>query len=288
MHPVLFSRVIDRRARGERVTLIDIGTRRTRTTSSPTTTSSSARTATSPSPTASPTCSSSDTYDQGSSSALQLPQATPSPRAHGPGHRRFEDYKKAHRDLHARIRREISGVPASQNPHARRLFADRDLRITSLWCMGMNQHTRGTAINRLVHAIHLLSAGTWPTGRRAAEPHRSALRLRHRARGRHAVRTSSRAAASSPTPSTAGTPRDLEPARRPHQPKPGYHTVEMWGASAHATEQGRRHRHHLGAGHQPRPVAAQLHRALLRRRELADKFLIVSDVYPTATTARPT
>ena len=32
MHPVLFSRVIDRRTRGEKVTLIDIGTRRTRTT----------------------------------------------------------------------------------------------------------------------------------------------------------------------------------------------------------------------------------------------------------------
>jgi hypothetical protein len=32
MHPVLFSRVIDRRTRGEKVTLIDLGTRRTRTT----------------------------------------------------------------------------------------------------------------------------------------------------------------------------------------------------------------------------------------------------------------
>jgi nitrate reductase NapA len=31
MHPVLFSRVMDRRTRGEKVTLIDIGTRRTRT-----------------------------------------------------------------------------------------------------------------------------------------------------------------------------------------------------------------------------------------------------------------
>jgi len=32
MHPILFSRVIDRRSRGEQVHLIDIGTRRTRTT----------------------------------------------------------------------------------------------------------------------------------------------------------------------------------------------------------------------------------------------------------------
>ena len=32
MHPVLFSRIIDRRTRGEKVMLIDMGTRRTRTT----------------------------------------------------------------------------------------------------------------------------------------------------------------------------------------------------------------------------------------------------------------
>ena len=32
MHPILFSRVIDRRARGEKVIIIDIGTRRTRST----------------------------------------------------------------------------------------------------------------------------------------------------------------------------------------------------------------------------------------------------------------
>ena len=32
MHPVLFSRVIDRRSRGGKIHMIDIGTRRTRTT----------------------------------------------------------------------------------------------------------------------------------------------------------------------------------------------------------------------------------------------------------------
>jgi hypothetical protein len=44
MHPVLFSRVIDRRSRGERSLLIDIGTRRTRTTEHASTTWSSSRT----------------------------------------------------------------------------------------------------------------------------------------------------------------------------------------------------------------------------------------------------
>src|SRR5512147_365087 len=37
------------------------------------------------------------------------------------------------------------------------LFGNHDIRITALGCMGMNQHTRGTAINALVHAVHLFS-----------------------------------------------------------------------------------------------------------------------------------
>ena len=30
------------------------------------------------------------------------------------------------------------------------------MKVTSFWCMGMNQHTRGTWINNLVYNIHLL------------------------------------------------------------------------------------------------------------------------------------
>jgi nitrate reductase (cytochrome) len=37
------------------------------------------------------------------------------------------------------------------------LFAAIPSGITSVWCMGFNQHSRGTDINRLVHGIHLLS-----------------------------------------------------------------------------------------------------------------------------------
>ena len=48
-------------------------------------------------------------------------------------------------------------MPADKIRMLAELFGDRDLRITSLWCMGMNQHTAGTAINCLVHGVHLLS-----------------------------------------------------------------------------------------------------------------------------------
>lgn len=50
----------------------------------------------------------------------------------------------------------ISGVPAADIRWLASLYADRSRRVMSLWCMGMNQHTRGTWINNLVYNIHLL------------------------------------------------------------------------------------------------------------------------------------
>ena len=55
---------------------------------------------------------------------------------------------------------KISGLSVEQLRLLGDVFADKNKKITSLWCMGMNQHTQGTAINNLVHAIHLLS-GHW-------------------------------------------------------------------------------------------------------------------------------
>ena len=37
------------------------------------------------------------------------------------------------------------------------LYGDPNKKVMSLWCMGMNQHTRGTWINNLVYNIHLLT-----------------------------------------------------------------------------------------------------------------------------------
>ena len=52
---------------------------------------------------------------------------------------------------------EISGVPAEAIVKLAGLFGDPKLKVTSVWCMGMNQHTRGTWMNNLVYNIHLLT-----------------------------------------------------------------------------------------------------------------------------------
>jgi nitrate reductase NapA len=51
----------------------------------------------------------------------------------------------------------VSGMRAADIRWLASLYGDRSRRVMSLWCMGMNQHTRGTWINNLVYNIHLLT-----------------------------------------------------------------------------------------------------------------------------------
>ncbi|MGH1364702.1 MAG: molybdopterin-dependent oxidoreductase [Calditrichia bacterium] len=50
-----------------------------------------------------------------------------------------------------------SGVSAADIRYLASLYGDPNKKIMSLWCMGANQHTRGTWINNLIYNIHLLT-----------------------------------------------------------------------------------------------------------------------------------
>jgi nitrate reductase NapA len=51
----------------------------------------------------------------------------------------------------------LSGVPVKQLEDLAKLYADPKVKVMSLWTMGFNQHTRGTWANNLVYNIHLLT-----------------------------------------------------------------------------------------------------------------------------------
>jgi len=51
---------------------------------------------------------------------------------------------------------QISGVPKDKLEQLARAYADPKTKVTSLWCMGFNQHTRGTWVNNMNYNIHLL------------------------------------------------------------------------------------------------------------------------------------
>ena len=51
---------------------------------------------------------------------------------------------------------QLSGVPKDKLEALAKLYADPKMKVISFWTMGFNQHTRGTWANNLVYNIHLL------------------------------------------------------------------------------------------------------------------------------------
>ena len=285
MHPVLFSRVIDRRSKGEKINLIDISTRRTRTTEH---------------------CSehlvfhpnsdlaiangiahlliANDTYDKEFVAAncnFKAPSSPPS--LHGKSIS-WEEYKAAVAEYTPERVEQLSGVPAAKIRMLGDLFGRRDIRITSLWCMGMNQHTRGTAINSMVHGVHLLSghfgkpgdAPTSLTGQPSAcGTVREVGTLAHALPGgRLVAKAQDRAECEEFWRVPAGR----------INPKPGYHTVKMWDRFCTPSDQGGDISTIWVQVTNPGQTLPNLNKLFNGKAGLKDKFLIVSDVYPTATT----
>ncbi|WP_261817703.1 periplasmic nitrate reductase subunit alpha [Vibrio gallicus] len=69
----------------------------------------------------------------------------------------FKEYAKSVEPYTVEKASEISGVEKDKLIHLAEQYADPNIKIMSLWTMGMNQHTRGVWMNSLVYNIHLLT-----------------------------------------------------------------------------------------------------------------------------------
>jgi nitrate reductase (cytochrome) len=172
---------------------------------------------------------------------------------------------------------ELSGVSAKDIRFLASLYGDPKRKVMSLWCMGMNQHTRGTWINNLVYNIHLLTGkiatpGNSPfslTGQPSAcGTVREVGTLTNRLPHGEVTNEHDRKMAAG----IWGVPVERIPA------KPTYHTVEMFRA--------------LDRG-DVRFMWIQVTNPMVtmpklkRYRDATQKegrFIVVSDVYPTPTT----
>jgi nitrate reductase NapA len=69
----------------------------------------------------------------------------------------FEEYAKFVSEYTAEHTSKLSGVPVAQLEELAKLYADPKAKVVSFWTMGFNQHTRGTWANNLIYNIHLLT-----------------------------------------------------------------------------------------------------------------------------------
>src|SRR6478736_219601 len=69
----------------------------------------------------------------------------------------FEDYAKFVSEYTLEKAAKMSGVPVNRLRELADLYADPKTKVVSFWTMGFNQHTRGVWCNNLIYNIHLLT-----------------------------------------------------------------------------------------------------------------------------------
>ena len=69
----------------------------------------------------------------------------------------FDDYARFVADYTIKKAAQMSGVPEKRIEAVAELYADPKTKVVSFWTMGFNQHTRGVWCNNLVYNLHLLT-----------------------------------------------------------------------------------------------------------------------------------
>jgi nitrate reductase (cytochrome) len=71
--------------------------------------------------------------------------------------RTWEDYRAFLQQYTPALASEISGAPVEGIVKAARWFGEKGKAAMSMWCMGLNQRTKGVWANNLVHNLHLVT-----------------------------------------------------------------------------------------------------------------------------------
>ena len=171
----------------------------------------------------------------------------------------------------------ISGVPEGQIRALADIYGDKDRGTVSLWCMGVNQHVRGTWMNNLITDLHLV---TGKISRPGANPFsltgqpsacgtvREVGTLAHRLPADMVVM---KEAHRKKAEEIWGLPEGTIP------PKPGYHTMDMFRAFMRGDVKVM-----WVQVTNPWMTIPNLHR--IDRKPGDGRFVVVSDIYPTPTT----
>ncbi|MDJ0762695.1 MAG: molybdopterin-dependent oxidoreductase [Myxococcota bacterium] len=175
---------------------------------------------------------------------------------------------------------ELAGIPPDALVRLAEQFARPGLRVMSLWCMGVNQHVRGTWMNNLIYAIHLLSG-------KIGHPGSTPFSLTGQPSACGTCREVGTLAHALPADGHVKNPQHRAKAEKiwgvPQgtiDPKPGFHAVEMFRALDRGDVK-------VMWVQVTNPFVTMPNLKRFRdgkQKKRDDSFLIVSDIYPTPTT----
>jgi len=172
---------------------------------------------------------------------------------------------------------EISGVPEGQIRALAEMYGDQGRGTVSLWCMGVNQHVRGTWMNNLITDLHLITG-------KISRPGNNPFSLTGQPSACGTAREVGTLSNRLPADLVVMNPEHrakaekiwgIEPGTIPE--KPGYHTMDMFRAFMRGDVK-------VMWIQTTNPWVTVPNLRRIQREPNDGRFLIVSDIYPTPTT----
>ncbi|MZR11583.1 nitrate reductase catalytic subunit NapA [Maritimibacter sp. DP07] len=173
---------------------------------------------------------------------------------------------------------ELSGVPARRIEALAEIYADPDKKVMSLWTMGVNQHTRGVWVNNMIYNVHLLTG-------KIAEPGNSPFSLTGQPSACGTAREVGTFAHRLPADLVVANPEHRKVAEEIWKLPEG--TVPGW-VGAHAVLQNRKlkdgeiNAYWIQVNNNLQAAPNLLEETYPGYRN-PDNFIVVSDAYPTVT-----
>jgi nitrate reductase (cytochrome) len=205
-------------------------------------------------------------------------QASNADKAGGSSPIDFDAYKKFVAEYTLDKVHKLSGVPKKDLEALAQLYADPNRKVTSFWTMGFNQHTRGTWVNNLVYNIHLLTG-------KIAEPGNSPFSLTGQPSACGTAREVGTFAHRLPADMVVMNPEHRRIAEKKWQlpdgtipDKPGFHAV----LQNRKLKDGELNAYWVMCNNNMQ-AAANINEEGLPGYRNPDNFIVVSDPYPTVT-----
>jgi len=190
----------------------------------------------------------------------------------------FDDFARFVSKYDADYVSKLSGVPKPQLEKLAELYADPNVKVMSLWTMGFNQHTRGTWVNNMVYNVHLLTG-------KISTPGNSPFSLTGQPSACGTAREVGTFSHRLPADMVVTNPKHREEAERIWKlpagtipDKPGFHAV----LQNRMLKDGKLNAYWVQVNNNIQAAANLMQEGLPGYRN-PDNFIVVSDVYPTVT-----
>lgn len=207
-----------------------------------------------------------------------LEQAAKNPGKGGSKPMSFEAYAKFVSTYTVEYASKLSGVPEANLIEMAKLYADPKVKVTSFWTMGFNQHTRGVWANNLMYNVHLLTG-------KISEPGNSPFSLTGQPSACGTAREVGTFSHRLPADLVVKNPKHRATAEKIWKlpegtipPKPGYHAV----LQNRMLKDGKLNAYWVQCNNNVQ-AAANMNEETLPGYRNPENFIVVSDPYPTVT-----